>query len=95
MSSVFELASCFLTRHGHSWVGSAWTRLHRPLCYLVPPRPVRGGHAGIDEDAETKIQMKQYGIDFVRGSPKNNPDIPSETQTNLNKTQINLNSLYM
>ena len=46
--------------------GAAWTRRHEPIKFLKPPRPATRD-TGIDEDKETKIQMKKFGIAFVRG----------------------------
>ena len=56
--------------------GAQWTRLHKPLKFLVDPRPVRStDDVGLDEDYETKIWIKQKGIPFVRGGSYAHPQL--------------------
>ena len=54
--------------HHRNRNGSAWTRLHPPIDFLVPPRKVENSsEGGLEEDKETKKWMTKKGIQFVRG----------------------------
>jgi len=54
--------------HHRNRNGSAWTRLHPPIDFLVPPRKLENSsEGGLEEDKETKKWMMKKGIQFVRG----------------------------
>jgi predicted GIY-YIG superfamily endonuclease len=61
-----------------SGTGSEWTRLHPPIRWLVPPRQVEGIHAGLEEDMETKIWMREKGIEVVRGGSYARPELTQQ-----------------
>jgi predicted GIY-YIG superfamily endonuclease len=45
--------------------GAAWTRLHEPIRFLCPPRrldDIEVVYSGLEEEKETKVQMKKFGI---------------------------------
>jgi len=67
--------------------GSAWTRLHKVVGFHVPPRPVEGLHIGLQEDMETKKQMKIHGIEFVRGGAYTRLDLP-DSEIDLLKKEL-------
>jgi hypothetical protein len=74
--------------------GAAWTCLHKPLSgrgFYRPPRLVRVGNedsAGLDEDMETKLMMKEHGIEFVRGGSHMQPILAAEV-TRMLKRELN------
>ena len=68
--------------------GSAWTRLHPPIDFLVPPRKLESSsEGGLEEDKETKKWMMQKGIQFVRGGAYSQCELPPAQLSSLQREQ--------
>ena len=66
--------------------GALWTRLHKPLKFLVDPRPARAKkHVGLEEDFETKIWMKHKGVRYVRGGSYVQAQLSEEQNRSLER----------
>jgi curved DNA-binding protein CbpA len=63
-----------------STMGSAWTALHKPVVPLDFTIRLAVGSPGLDEDKETKEQMKIHGIDNVRGGTYCLVDLDANTK---------------
>ena len=65
-------------------LGAAWTRVHPPVGYAVPPRPIDAhDNPGLEEDKETKKWMIKRGLEFVRGGSYCQVDMSPETRQAL------------
>lgn len=72
-------------------IGSQWTRLHKPVQLLSVIPNARPD----DENKYTKLYMKKYGIDNVRGGSYVSIKLPSYKMNYLQKQLENDNTIEM